>query len=103
MRIIIVFTTNRKKPKVNTVIGIVSIVNKGFTKIFNKPITATNNIAACTSSTLTNQNNLVQPITTATLKAILKNYCNIENLFFIPSKIQKQLVKKNRCNLLNRF
>lgn len=52
----IVFIINKKKPKVNTVIGMVSIVSNGFTKIFNKPITATNRIAERTPSTCTNQN-----------------------------------------------
>ena len=72
-----VLMTNKKNPKVKTVIGIVNIVSKGFMKIFNKPITATNKIAERTSFTVTNVNKQVQPSTTATLKAIFKSVCNI--------------------------
>jgi hypothetical protein len=73
----IVFITNKKNPKVNIVIGIVSKVNKGLIKIFNKPITATNRIAERTSNTSTNQNKYVQPKTIATLNVIFNRICNI--------------------------
>lgn len=69
----IVLITNKKKPRVKIVIGIVRMVSNGLTKIFNKPITATNKIAERTSVTSTNQNKYVQPSTTATLKAIFKS------------------------------
>lgn len=68
-----VLMTNKKKPRVNMVMGIVSIVSNGLTKIFSKPITATNRMAERTSCTSTNQNKYVQPNTTATLNAIFKS------------------------------
>jgi hypothetical protein len=88
-----VLITNKKKPNVNIVIGIVSKVNKGLIKIFSKPITATNNIAERTSNTSTNQNKYVQPNTTATLNAIFNKICNIAPSLIKP-KIQKLLYYK---------
>jgi hypothetical protein len=72
-----VLITNKKNPKVNIVIGIVSKVNKGLMKIFNKPITATNKIAERTSKTSTNQNKYVHPKTMATLNVIFNRICII--------------------------
>jgi len=40
-----IFITRRKSPKVSTVMGIVSRINIGFIKLFNRPSTAATKIA----------------------------------------------------------